>query len=478
MESVNEQESVNETEPASSTEVEVGEEVKPEVEAPAAAVEEAAVEAPAAAAPAEEEVSAAPAVEVAVVAESEASSSGGGAAGPAGAGGEIVVHFRHVALGISIEADAVGDVRVAEVFATSTAFGRVAVGDRMTRVEDDPCPRTRDEGIWDAFVDGIRSRPRPVRITFEAGRGGQGGAGGALASAGAGEERLERPRRKRERDDLDDLDDDPELRLALQASKRAAVVAERAAASEADSSEAGRPSGPKSESTQKRYWRKRVDEDLAPRNAKLQFVWPNPKAHLTSKSGKKTAAAYEAYCTATCCDEFFAKGGRADELAYDFARGFVAIADDGAELRREARAGLLGLVDAAQGAEGAPPPLPGPLGDEGDPAASAFEPPAPAPPRSLWASPVSADPRAAGQRVVAVGAVGTAGYPEHKNKAHATAELANYLVMKGGTRDLVADWNVAKNQRGDTIFIDPVSGRIFRSKPEVARYLGLTSGKK
>ena len=55
----------------------------------------------------------------------------------------------------------------------------------------------------------------------------------------------------------------------------------------------------------------------------------------------------------------------------------------------------------------------------------------------------------------------------------ATAELANYLVMKGGTREQVLDWNVAKNQRGDTIFIDPVSGRIFRSKPEVARFLGL-----
>ena len=64
-------------------------------------------------------------------------------------------------------------------------------------------------------------------------------------------------------------------------------------------------------------------------------------------------------------------------------------------------------------------------------------------------------------------------YPEHKNRAHATAELANYLVMKGGTREQVLDWNVAKNQRGDTIFIDPVSGRIFRSKPEVARFLGL-----
>ena len=63
-------------------------------------------------------------------------------------------------------------------------------------------------------------------------------------------------------------------------------------------------------------------------------------------------------------------------------------------------------------------------------------------------------------------------YPEHRNKAHAMAGLANYIVAKGGARDLVADWGVAKNNRGDTIFIDPVSGRIFRSKPEVARFLG------
>ena len=52
------------------------------------------------------------------------------------------------------------------------------------------------------------------------------------------------------------------------------------------------------------------------------------------------------------------------------------------------------------------------------------------------------------------------------------AGLASYIVAKGGARDLVAGWGVAKNNRGDTIFIDPVSGRIFRSKPEVTRFLG------
>ena len=46
----------------------------------------------------------------------------------------------------------------------------------------------------------------------------------------------------------------------------------------------GRLAAPvKAQSTRKKYWRKLVD-DLAPRDAPLKFVWPNPKAHLTSKS--------------------------------------------------------------------------------------------------------------------------------------------------------------------------------------------------
>lgn len=55
------------------------------------------------------------------------------------------------------------------------------------------------------------------------------------------------------------------------------------------------------------------------------------------------------------------------------------------------------------------------------------------------------------------------------------SELANYLVTKGGTPDLVTDWNVAKNERGTTVFIAPEvapgSRRVFFSKPQVARFI-------
>ncbi|KAH8054137.1 hypothetical protein JL720_14508 [Aureococcus anophagefferens] len=277
-----------------------------------------------------------------------------------------------------------------------------------------PRDAAKPSGAW---VAGLRSRPRPLALTFER-------RDDARIAA-------RRPIKKRGRSEEEEPEE-TELRLALAASKRAAVAS---------------PPGPaKAESTQKKYWRARIDDDLAPRDAALQFVWPNPKSHLTSKSGKKTALAYEAYCTAKSVSEFFAKGGRADELAYDFARGFVAIADDGAELRAE----------AARDAD--PPRARNPQAEADgtiddvplEPALLGLPPPRPPPPTKRGAE-----------------------YPEHKNRAHATAELANYLVMKGGTREQVLDWNVAKNQRGDTIFIDPVSGRIFRSKPEVARFLGL-----
>ena len=54
----------------------------------------------------------------------------------------------------------------------------------------------------------------------------------------------------------------------------------------------------------------------------------------------------------------------------------------------------------------------------------------------------------------------------------AFSELADYLAAKGLSRDVVAGWSVTENQRGDAIFLNP-AGRIFRSKPEVARFLGL-----
>ncbi|KAK7241385.1 hypothetical protein SO694_00059152 [Aureococcus anophagefferens] len=129
------------------------------------------------------------------------------------------------ALGISVEADAAGDVVVAEVFASSVAHGRVKPGDRL------------------ALVDGerLRSRPRPLALTFER-------RDDARIAA-------RRPIKKRGRSEEEEPEE-AELRLA--------------AASEAR----GRfPPGPaKAESTQKKYWRARIDDDLAPRDAALQFA--------------------------------------------------------------------------------------------------------------------------------------------------------------------------------------------------------------
>ena len=53
------------------------------------------------------------------------------------------------------------------------------------------------------------------------------------------------------------------------------------------------------------------------------------------------------------------------------------------------------------------------------------------------------------------------------------ADLAAYMVSRGGNAAQVDGWSVGKNPRGDTIFTDPASGRVFRSKPEVARFLNV-----
>jgi len=42
-----------------------------------------------------------------------------------------------------------------------------------------------------------------------------------------------------------------------------------------------------------------------------------------------------------------------------------------------------------------------------------------------------------------------------------------------GTATQVDGWSVGKNPRGDTIYTDSSSGRVFRSKPEVARFLNV-----
>ena len=49
----------------------------------------------------------------------------------------------------------------------------------------------------------------------------------------------------------------------------------------------------------------------------------------------------------------------------------------------------------------------------------------------------------------------------------------SYRAPSGGTATQVDGWSVGKNPRGDTIFTDPNSGRVFRSKPEVARFLNV-----
>ena len=59
------------------------------------------------------------------------------------------------------------------------------------------------------------------------------------------------------------------------------------------------------------------------------------------------------------------------------------------------------------------------------------------------------------------------------DKGPTVADLAAYLVSRGGNAAQADGWSVGKNPRGDTIFTDPNSGRVFRSKPEVARFLNV-----
>ena len=59
------------------------------------------------------------------------------------------------------------------------------------------------------------------------------------------------------------------------------------------------------------------------------------------------------------------------------------------------------------------------------------------------------------------------------DKGPTVADLAAYLVSRGGNAAQADGWSVGKNPRGDTIFTDPSSGGVFRSKPEVARFLNV-----
>ena len=52
-----------------------------------------------------------------------------------------------------------------------------------------------------------------------------------------------------------------------------------------------------------------------------------------------------------------------------------------------------------------------------------------------------------------------------------------YLEKKGGDVKALEGWTTGHNARGDTTFQDPGSGRVFRSKPEVARFLGVLGAK-
>ncbi len=52
------------------------------------------------------------------------------------------------------------------------------------------------------------------------------------------------------------------------------------------------------------------------------------------------------------------------------------------------------------------------------------------------------------------------------------AQLVAYLVSLGGNSAQVAGWSVEKRPNGDPLWSDP-SGRTFRSKPEVARFLNV-----
>ena len=58
------------------------------------------------------------------------------------------------------------------------------------------------------------------------------------------------------------------------------------------------------------------------------------------------------------------------------------------------------------------------------------------------------------------------------DKGHTVADLAAYMVLRGGNAAQVDGWSAGKNPRGDKIFTDP-SGRVFRSRPEVARFLNV-----
>ena len=225
-------------------------------------------------------------------------------------GSATLVTFPDRALGVSIEADEEGPVYVASVKTFSAARGRVRAGDVVALVDGVAVPQARDAAGWAAFVQGLKEGPRPLSVAF--GRPPKEPAAAATAA------RKTRPRAKRARDDeYDDNESDEELQAALQASRR-----------DTGPAPVGRLAAPvKAQSTRKKYWRKLVSDDLAPRDAPLKFVWPNPKAHLTSKSGRKTAIAYEAYSPATSVSEFFALGGRPDDLAYDLARGFVVVTD-------------------------------------------------------------------------------------------------------------------------------------------------------
>ena len=59
------------------------------------------------------------------------------------------------------------------------------------------------------------------------------------------------------------------------------------------------------------------------------------------------------------------------------------------------------------------------------------------------------------------------------DKGPTVADLAAYLVSRGGNAAQADGWSVGKNPRGDTIYTDSSSGRVFRSKPEVARFLNV-----
>ena len=59
------------------------------------------------------------------------------------------------------------------------------------------------------------------------------------------------------------------------------------------------------------------------------------------------------------------------------------------------------------------------------------------------------------------------------DKGPTVADLAAYLVSRGGNAAQADGWSVGKNPRGDTIYTDSSSGRVFRSKPEVVRFLNV-----